>query len=239
MYVQPIMLTAMAGRPSITGAQLFPARPQAAECESCEAGSSADRTAETDATGHGRPGTDDQDEVTISAEAEAQMVGQLNEEEQQQVEELKATDREVRSHEQAHLAAAGPHAQGGPKFTYQTGPDGRQYAVGGEVSIDVSPVPGDPEATLRKAKMIRAAALAPADPSAQDRAVAATATQMEAQAQLELQQQEQAGNETSAGGATLPFLAAKPLVSRKTGDVSASSTDTFGNPLGNQFDAVA
>jgi hypothetical protein len=238
VYVQPIMLTAMAGRPPITGVQLFPARPHATECEPYEADASASQIAESEATGLSGSGADE-DELTISPEAEAQLVGQLTEEEQQQVEELKAADREVRSHEQAHLAAAGPHAKGGPTFTYQTGPDGRQYAVGGEVSIDVSPVPGDPEATIRKAQMVRAAALAPADPSAQDRAVAATATQMEAQAQMELQQQEQTRNETSAPDATLPFLAVKPPVNRKTGDVSTSATDALGDLLGNQFDAVA
>ena len=67
----------------------------------------------------------------------------------------------MRAHEQAHLAAAGPYANGAPTFEFQTGPDGRQYAVGGEVSIDTSPVPGDPEATVRKAQTVKRAALAP------------------------------------------------------------------------------
>jgi len=102
---------------------------------------------------------------------------------------LAQTDREVRAHEQAHLAAAGPHARGGPTYTFQRGPDGRLYAVGGEVAIDAPPVPGDPEATLRKAQTVRAAALAPAEPSSQDRAVAAQAAQMAASAQAEILQQ--------------------------------------------------
>jgi hypothetical protein len=101
--------------------------------------------------------------------------------------ELKARDREVRAHEAAHAAAAGSVATGGPQFTYQRGSDGRQYAVRGEVSIDSSPVPGDPEATIRKAQTIRAAATAPANPSAQDRSVAAQASRMESQARRELQ----------------------------------------------------
>ena len=101
---------------------------------------------------------------------------------------LKARDAQVRAHEQARVAAAGGLATGGPKFTFQRDPDGKLYAVGGEVNSDTSPVPGDAEATIRKAQTIRAAALAPANPSAQDRAVAAAATPMEAAARRELQQ---------------------------------------------------
>ncbi|MEK9629437.1 MAG: putative metalloprotease CJM1_0395 family protein [Nitrospinota bacterium] len=112
---------------------------------------------------------------------------QLTEEERRIVNELKARDAEVRAHEQAHVAAAGPYANGGPTYEYQTGPDGRQYAVGGEVSIDTSPVPGNPEATVRKAQTVKRAALAPREPSAQDRQVAAQAAQLEAQARKEVQ----------------------------------------------------
>ena len=125
--------------------------------------------------------------------------GQLSEEDQEIVDQLKARDREVRAHEQAHLAAAGPYAQGGPTYTYERGPDGQNYAVGGEVSIDTAPIPGDPEATIRKAQVIKAAAMAPAEPSAQDRAVAAAASQMEAQARLELNQQRQREAEQGDG----------------------------------------
>ena len=102
--------------------------------------------------------------------------------------ELKRRDREVRAHEQAHRAAAGPYASA-PTFTYQKGPDGKNYAVGGEVQIDTSPIPGDPEATKRKAEQIRAAANAPVNPSAQDRAVAADAASMALKAQMEINAQ--------------------------------------------------
>ena len=111
--------------------------------------------------------------------------GSLTSEERQIVIELQQTDRQVRGHEQAHLAAAGGLARG-VSFTFVTGPDGRQYAVGGEVSIDTSPVSGDPERTIQKAQQIRAAANAPANPSGQDRAVAAQASQMEQAARQEL-----------------------------------------------------
>lgn len=119
----------------------------------------------------------------------------LTEQEQQQLRELKARDREVRAHEAAHLAAAGSLAQGGPSYTYQRGPDGVLYAVGGEVNIDTSAVEGDPEATLEKAQRIRTAALAPAEPSAQDLRVAAQAAQLAIQARADIneaQRQEEA-----------------------------------------------
>lgn len=117
-------------------------------------------------------------------EAAAPDGSRLTPEQQQQVERLKAIDQKVRAHEQAHLAAAAGLAISPAQFQYVRGPDGRLYAVAGEVSIDVSPAQ-TPEATIDKARRIQAAALAPADPSPQDRAVAAAAAQMAAQAQAE------------------------------------------------------
>ena len=102
----------------------------------------------------------------------------------QVVKGLKKRDLEVRAHEQAHMAAGGPVVQGGATYQYQTGPDGKMYAVGGEVNIDVSPE-RTPEATIRKMYQVRKAALAPAQPSGTDRAVAAQASQIEAQARME------------------------------------------------------
>jgi len=110
----------------------------------------------------------------------------LTEEEEKQVRELSQRDREVRTHEAAHKAAAGQYAKGSPTYEYQSGPDGKNYAVGGEVQIDTSTVRGDPEASLQKANRIQAAATAPADPSSQDRAVAAQAAAMAANAQAEI-----------------------------------------------------
>ena len=109
-----------------------------------------------------------------------------NEKEHDQIKELAATDRKVRAHEAAHQATAGQYAQGGASFTFERGPDGVLYAVGGEVNVDTAPVPGDPEATLVKAQTIQRAALAPSDPSAQDRSVASKAAQMAAQARTEI-----------------------------------------------------
>ncbi|MFV8570437.1 putative metalloprotease CJM1_0395 family protein [Marinobacter sp. SBS5] len=109
----------------------------------------------------------------------------LTESELKELTELKARDREVRAHEAAHQAVGGQHA-GAISYTYERGPDGAQYAVGGEVPIDVSPVAGDPQATIEKMRVVRSAAMAPAQPSSQDRAVASQAMQTMLQAQAEL-----------------------------------------------------
>lgn len=111
---------------------------------------------------------------------------QLSADEEKQLEQLKRRDAEVRQHEHAHKAAAGQFVSGGPSYDYETGPDGKQYAVGGEVQIDTSEVPNDPQATMKKAQQIKRAALAPKDPSSQDRKIAAEASKMEAKARQEL-----------------------------------------------------
>lgn len=106
--------------------------------------------------------------------------------------ELEAREREVRAHEQAHLRVGRDLIRGAASYTYQQGPDGRQYAVGGEVKIDTTGVAGDPEATEAKAYHIRETALAPTQPSNQDRAVASMASRMAQEARLEIQRQQRA-----------------------------------------------
>ena len=108
--------------------------------------------------------------------------------EQQQVRALAARDREVRAHEQAHAAVGGQYA-GSPHYNYTQGPNGVRYADSGHVNIDISPVPNDPQATLEKMQTVARAALAPAEPSPQDRAVAAKANQEAAKARAELANQ--------------------------------------------------
>jgi SprA-related family len=114
-----------------------------------------------------------QDKVTLSAEA------------QQKLRELSVRDQEVRTHEAAHAAVGGRYA-GAPQLGYEQGPDGQRYAVEGKVNIDTSEIPGDPQQTLAKADIIKKAALAPQNPSAADRAIAAEATQMASKARMEM-----------------------------------------------------
>lgn len=111
--------------------------------------------------------------------------------------DLAARDREVRLHEMAHQAVGGQHT-GAVTYTFQRGPDGVMYAVGGEVSIDTSPVPGDPKATLEKAQIIERAAMAPANPSPQDLRVAAAARAMAVEAKAEIARTERSENDEEA-----------------------------------------
>ncbi len=109
----------------------------------------------------------------------------LTSQELQELFRLKKRDQEVKQHEMAHIAAGGPYVRGGAHFEYKTGPDGRRYAVAGEVSIDTSEEK-DPRATLEKMRTVQRAALAPAHPSQQDRRVAAQAAAKAIQAMVEI-----------------------------------------------------
>jgi hypothetical protein len=121
----------------------------------------------------------------VSKIPSASVKKELTSEEQNEINKLKSRDQEVRAHEMAHVAAGGQYVRGSAQYEYQTGPDGKRYAVGGEVSIDTAEVPDNPQATITKMQVVQKAALAPADPSSQDRAVAAQAAQNQASAQQE------------------------------------------------------
>ncbi|RUR41213.1 putative metalloprotease CJM1_0395 family protein [Vreelandella populi] len=110
-------------------------------------------------------------------------------EEIQLLEQLKQTDRDVRQHEMTHQIAGGAYT-GGASYEYEIGPDGKRYAVAGEVPIDYGPVPGDPQATIEKMQTVIAAAMAPADPSPKDLQIAAQARQYLLEAKLEAAQQQ-------------------------------------------------
>ncbi len=172
-----------------------PVSPSFASFSQTEAGSqfepeSAENSAASRSDGAADP-------IELSPEARARAVEstetkaekeQVTPEESREIADLKRRDQEVRAHERAHMAAGGGHVRGGATFSFEKGPDGKMYAVGGEVSIDMSKEPS-PEATLQKAQAVRWAALAPANPSPQDRAVAARASAMEAQARKAIEQE--------------------------------------------------
>lgn len=138
----------------------------------------------------------------------------LTEPEKREVQRLKQRDAEVKNHERAHIASGGPYVRGGANFQYQRGPDGRNYAVGGEVTIDASSVPNNPDATIRKMQVVRRAALAPADPSPQDRSVATRATQLESQARTEKRQLEQEESQKD-GSAVAPETSSKSFSTQR------------------------
>ncbi len=136
--------------------------------------------------------------------AKSSETSETNPQETRELERLKQTDREVRAHEQAHVIAGGSLVRGAASFGYATGSDGKLYAVSGEVSIDSSAVADDPGATISKMMRVVSAALAPAQPSGQDRAVAsaATKTQVEAQQQLTQEQMDKLKGDTEKSGET-------------------------------------
>lgn len=156
-----------------------------------------------DSSDEGRQGQADQQENgqmqpednadSANSTSDRQNEQSLPPEVQQQIAELKKRDQEVKAHEAAH-AAVGGSATGAPSFTYEQGPDGRRYAVSGEVSVDLSPVAGDPHATIAKMQKVHAAALAPVNPSPQDKQVASAAIKTIASAQTELLRGEPSDN---------------------------------------------
>ncbi|MBD3167418.1 hypothetical protein GF324_12525 [bacterium] len=152
----------------------------------------------------------------------------LSSEEEEKVEELEQRDREVRQHEQAHLAAAGHLANGGARFEYDQGPDGRQYAVGGHVNISFGG--GDePEERLRDAEQAERAALAPAEPSPQDRKVASKARQAANDARQDLSEERaEEAKETS----TDADAGQSSGIGRATGETLVGRTAGSGNATG-------
>ena len=177
------------------------------------------------------------DTVRISSEGREQLRGLLKQpsgisaeenlgaEEKKEVDNLKKRDQEVKAHEQAHMAAGSGVVIGGANYEYQRGPDGKMYAVGGEVKIDTSRE-NSPAQTISKMQQVKRAALAPAQPSAQDRSVAAQAAQVEAESRSELAKEKvEAGKEEDASDP----IASQASESGLPGDTSLSAGTAY-NP---------
>ena len=105
----------------------------------------------------------------------------------QEIRQLQLTEQEVIKHEQAHKSVGGS-VTGPVSYTYTEGPDDQRYIDGGEVSINAKEG-STPEETLSILERVRAAALAPADPSPQDLRVAASAASRMQQVRSEIAQQ--------------------------------------------------
>lgn len=179
-------------------------RKQAEEAASSINGSNSQRQGEQSGQDSSNNSQTDAEDTATENNSESTVAGQANESsdeaqheaehrraeaaqlaEAKVIRELSDRDAEVKRHENAH-ASVGGSTTGSPTYQYQQGPDGKRYAVGGEVSVDLSAVPGDPAATIAKMQQVHSAALAPTNPSSQDRRVAATATKMILEAQTEL-----------------------------------------------------
>lgn len=166
------------------------------------------------------------DGAGVSTRASSAKTEELTPDEQQVVRQLEQTDRKVRAHELAHLSVGADLVRGGPNYSYETGPDNKRYAVAGEVSIDASPA-RTPEETIPKAQHIRSTALAPADPSAQDYRVAASATQMEVDARMALAKQQ--SEQIRSGGSVSDRNA--PDSPYRASQIDAYSNDRIGRYL--------
>jgi len=118
---------------------------------------------------------------------------------QAQVAQLKSIEEKVKTHEAAHKAAGGA-ITGAVSYSYTQGPDGRSYITGGEVPISVSPGK-TPQETINRMEQVIRAALAPSDPSPQDRAVAAQAATQQQEARTQ-QTDQSSGGETNVNPAT-------------------------------------
>ncbi|UES54924.1 hypothetical protein GFK91_04415 [Roseibium aggregatum] len=194
---------------------------------SAPAGDGADAEAEAASGGTGQA----QDDAAKDEDPDGDGLDQA---EEKQVDKLKQRDQEVRAHEQAHARVGGAYA-GAPSYTFQQGPDGKRYAIGGEVQIDTSKE-RTPEATIRKMQVVIRAATAPADPSSQDLKVAQQARAQISEAQAEVRQKKSEelsgddddGNVNSASGSDLETFGADSTTGRNNSGGSDSAENAGG-----------
>lgn len=153
------------------------------------------------------------------------------------INQLEKRDREVRSHELAH-ATVGGSTTGSPSYSFEVGPNGKKYAVDGEVKVDLSIVAGDPKATILKMQKVYDAALAPINPSPQDIRVAASATQKILTAQSELLTQQRENSTQAADNENLPIDNNKPQI-KAYQNKSSDDFDTLINQTLSAQEAVS
>jgi hypothetical protein len=150
---------------------------------------------------------------------------------QAQISQLKSIEEKVKAHEAAHKTAGGTMT-GPVSYTYTRGPDGKNYITGGEVPISISSGK-TPQETISRMQQVIQAALAPADPSPQDRAVAAQASAMQQEARQQLAAAPATG-ETRPPTSVEPGKQVDSLVAR-------DSQHAYGNPAvtGKQSESAA
>lgn len=175
------------------------------------------------------------DQKRQQTDEQARNEARIKELEIEQIRELKQRDQEVRAHEQAHVSVGGQYA-GSPSFVYETGPDGVKYTVSGEVPIDVSIVRGDPQATLAKMVQVQRAALAPAEPSSQDRQVAALAARLAAEARADiLSEKRDVMAQSSEGSTASPSARSSSEGGSYEGGLRSLHSDAFSARANGQF----
>lgn len=171
-------------------------------------------------------GSTDKDNASDESAGKQDAEQKQQQAQQREVEQLKSRDREVRTHEQAHAAVGGQYA-GAPRYEYTQGPDGKRYATSGEVSIDISEAK-TPEQTIKKMQQVRAAALAPAEPSSQDLKVAAEASRKAQEARAEVAQQGLSETKASSSSAVQTPQAADDTEQASSIPLTRSLEEAFG-----------
>ncbi len=153
---------------------------------------------------------------------------------QQVISQLKSIEEKVKAHEAAHKSSGA--ATGPISYTYTRGPDGKNYITGGEVPISIS-TGSTPEETIARMQQVIQAALAPADPSPQDRAVASQASNIKLQAQQEKAQQsnpqtgdQKASEQQTAATGAVPTAATKDATGDTKPAKENSQPDTGNSP---------
>jgi hypothetical protein len=121
----------------------------------------------------------------------------FTDDEQKEIDQLKKRDLEVKNHERAHSSIGGRYA-GAPHYQYETGPNGTRYATDGEVTIDLTEINKDPQATIDKMKQVYRAALAPREPSFTDRSIASQAQQSITTARTDLVRSKESSTDSSS-----------------------------------------
>lgn len=226
LAIAPTMSAAIAACACGTCAACAPRRVAAAAPEPvAEASGNRPREDRFDASGAAPSDAagDDRSAEEEPADDTKPTTQELTLDERRVVSELQLRDREVRAHEAAHKSAGGAYV-GGASYTYQQGPDGRQYAIGGEVPVDLSTGGDNPEAVIAKMEQVRAAALAPGDPSPQDHAVAAAADAIAAQARRDLQTAEEKEDEENGN-----------RQAERSSDPTLAGADAADDPATNAF----
>lgn len=200
------------------------------EAKSMWANDPTDKTPDISTTNLSDKVSSDKEKSETEAEPEPKVAGEkkeLSPEQEQEVAQLKARDAEVKAHEQAHLAASAGISASAPSYTYETGPDGVKYAIGGEVNISFSQG-NDPKENLANAEAMRAAALAPAQPSSQDLAVANNAQKMIEEAKQQIKEKAAEESQSTQTGEK----------TQKSEISSDSSIDSLSNPSDSTTNAI-
>jgi len=112
---------------------------------------------------------------------------EMSDEDLREIAELKQRELTVRTRDMAWVAAT-TGVSGGFTVRYETGPDGRRYAVEAEVRLDTTEA-ATPEQSLAKARAVRAALMGGGGDDSSQASAAARAAVLESRARAELARQ--------------------------------------------------